>query len=163
MSIEDELIRLELDCRDACSTGDLRHIERVLAKDFVAILSPAAPSERLLAMSRLQWLSAIRRGRIPLFQIEDLIIRLYRRNTMAIVAMIAVEEASVAPAPVDGVRILVTDIWSRASGWTLCERHTSRVLGEAARETAVLYEWPGSRPGAVTAPSMGGITQNRHG
>jgi hypothetical protein len=162
MSAEDELIRLELDCRDACSTGDLRHIERVLAKDFVAILSPRVAAERLLAMSRPQWLSAIRRGRIPLFQIEDLVIRLYRRNTMAIVAMIAVEEASVAPAPGDGVRVLVTDIWSRTGGWTLCERHTSQVLGEGPRETAVLCQWPGAGPRGAVAPPTGGITQNRH-
>jgi hypothetical protein len=71
---------------------------------------------------------------VPLFQIEDLVVRLYRRNTMAIVTMTAVEKKSVETSAVDGIPILVTDIWSRTHRWTLCERNTSQVVNERVAE-----------------------------
>jgi hypothetical protein len=133
MSPEDDLIRPELSCRDACSTGDLQHLECVLDRDFVAILSTRVPAERLLTMSRMRWLNAVRSGRIPLFQLEDLVVRLYRRNTMAIVTMTAVEKKRVETSALDGIPILVTDIWSRTDRWTLCERN-SQVVNERVAE-----------------------------
>jgi hypothetical protein len=146
MSPEDDLIRLELDCRAACSTGDLRHLERILDRDFVAILSTRVPAERLLALSRTPWLNAVRSGRIPLFQIEDLVMRLYRRNTMAVVTMTAVEKGRI-ESSADGIPILVTDIWSRTDTWTLCERNTSQVVNHELQKTEVAHE---SHPRALS-------------